>query len=222
MDCSHEVSNFYKRRRIGDNDVSQGKAYDSGDDSGASLFESRPYETIATLPLQKEAASTTTQASYVTQPTQIISNDTPTAVIQVPGSSPAKYDIPRPLPTKSPTRNRGHAGGILASAMAPPGTAFRAPQGVSKAPTSSFAATRQIIDISDSDEDLPKYQGASSDEDTQTARRADIKPSSFISSAQQSAPVGSIDKSKTSLANSFYRPGDLATKPDQILLLRLY
>ena len=214
MDGVYDTPNVSKRRKLGDSDVSQGKEYDSGNDSGDSLFDGCTCETIATLPLENKATPTPTQPSYITQPTQIIGHQRPTAIVQVPGSSPSRPGSEQSA-TNSPIRKGRHVGGILASAMAPPGTAFRPPQGVFKAPPSSLAASRHIINLSDSDEDVPRYQGASSDEDTQTARRADIKPSSFKSSVQQPIPGGSTDKFKSTLANSHYKPVDSATKPSK-------
>ena len=213
MDGLYETSTVSKRRKLGDDDVSQGKEYDSGNDSGDSLFDTCTYDTIATLPLQSKA--TPTQPSYVTQPTQIISHQIPTAVVQVPGSSPAKASASEQSAPRSPILKSRNVGGILASAMAPPGTAFRPPQGVSKAPPASLVQSRQFIDLSDSDEDVPRYQGASSDEDTQTARRADIRPSSFKSSVQQPISADPVDKFKSTLAHSFYKPMDPGIKPSK-------
>ena len=172
-----------KRRKLATEQCSRGKEYDSENDSGGNLFDEAGNETIATLPLQKHLVST--QPSYITQPTQIIAHQTPKDVLQVPRSSPEKSDGPECLPAKTTNSRSRQVGGILASAMAPPGTAFRPPQAASNVPPASAGTPRQVIDILDSDEEGPQYQGASSDEETQQSRRADIKPSSFKSSTLQ-------------------------------------
>ena len=215
MDGVHETPSA-KRRKLGEGHVSQKGDYDSENDSVDSLLDGNTYETIATLPLQNKA--TPTQPSYVTQPTQIIHNSSPKidaskeSIVQVAASSPADSLTSKPSISKSPTPINRYGGGVLASAMAPPGTSFRLPHGTSKPLSTPMHKSRQIVDISDSDEDVPRYQGASSDEDTQTARRADIKPSSFKSTIQQSASRPSIDQFKSTLANSFYKPEEPSSK----------
>ena len=142
--------------------------YNSQDDSGDDLFTD--YDTIATLPLPGKAQQTSqlssSPAPYVTQPTQPLPDrsklDSPIrSTVQVVASSPSQ-------PTSRPTVPK--SGGILARTMAPPGTAFRLPNGVQEAP----AKKKIVIDLSD-DEGM-KYKGDSSDEDTQRDQR-DIKPS---------------------------------------------
>lgn len=195
---------------------------DSETESVDSLLDGNPYETVATLPLQRK--STATQPSYVTQPTQIVRPPSPDLnkakppVVQVAGSSPADSLISKTPISASPTpvKRFGGGGGILASSIAPPGTAFRLPTGVLKPPPlSATHKSNEIVNISDSDEDRPKYRGASSDEDTQTARRADIKPSSFKSAIQQQ-PRPAVDKFKSTLANSFYKPVEPSSRTSQI------
>lgn len=192
-----------KRRKIINGDISQTKAFDSDNDSGDSLFED--YETVETVPLQRKASQ---QSSFVTQPTQKIldrplrkDEEQMNSIVQVAGSSPI---APR---TISPSTARPHAGGVLAGIMAPPGTAFRLPQGVSNAPlTQRKTVPHEIQEISSDEDELSKFRQHSSDEDTQTARRADIKPSSFTSSSTASATSHASDRFKSTLANSLYKP----------------
>jgi SWI/SNF-related matrix-associated actin-dependent regulator 1 of chromatin subfamily A len=65
----------------------------------------------------------------------------------------------------------------LALAMAPAGTEYRAPHGVTKQPL--------VIAIDDSEDDGPKYQGGSSSDD-EALKKANIQPTSFIRSPQSS------------------------------------
>ena len=185
-----------KRRKLNTEDASQRKEYDSDNDSGDYLFDEAGFETIATLPLQANLAST--QPSYTTQPTQIISHQTPRDVLQVSGSSPRRDRSPPKI--SNPTGRT--VGGILASAMAPPGTTFRPPLDASRAAPPAASKPRQVIDLLDSDDDMPRYQGASSDEDTQQARRADIKPSSFKASTLQAKSGNSAGDAKSNSARS--------------------
>ena len=178
-----------KRQKTVAGDVSQSKTYESENDSGDELFGGN--DTVETLPWHGPQ-----QNSYVTQPTQIIGNTRDKindgkgdAVVQVAGSSPLAR-------VSSPPQKRSLTGGILASAIAPPGTAFRLPQGVTKAPP-----VRKPVDVQEisSDEDeIAKFRQHSSDEDTQSARRADIKPSTFKPSSNS--------KFKSALANASYQP----------------
>ena len=142
--------------------------YNSQDDSGDELF--MEYDTVATLPLPRRTQPTSqlssSPAPYITQPTQLLSDrskptspDRPT--VQVVASSPTQ---------PSPKSTTPRLGGVLAQAMAPPGTAFRLPHGVQNEPPKR----KTVIELSD-DEGI-KYKGGSSDEDSQTDRR-DIKPS---------------------------------------------
>lgn len=208
-----------KRRKLGEGRLSQGACYDSENESVDSLLNGNAYETVATLPLQNK--STPTQLSYITQPTQLIRHSSPNIhgskdpVVQVAASSPADSLMSKSPVSKSPTPRNKFGGGILASAMAPPGTVFRLPQGVPKPPPAPLRDPDAAIPLSDSDEDVPRYRGASSDEDTQTARRADIKPSSFKSSIQQQPPA---EKFKSTLANSFYKPAEPSNKTSNAAL----
>ena len=142
--------------------------------------------------------------NHLTQPTQIIDRSTSPAtsplkpIVQVAASSPTAIPYRRP-------------GGLIASTMAPAGTTFRPPIGVSRPvarPTLSF------IDLS-SDDDGPRYQGGSSDSDTSHVRKNDIKTANFVRNGQNdfdervaespSAKVGS-NKFQEITAKSFYKP----------------
>ena len=201
-----------KRRKLANRDVSRSYTYDSQDDSGDEIFDD--YETVATVPLAANLACASQDTvnilnsppAHLTQPTQIVRPGTPRqdsgrmpSIVQVAGSSPA------PNVSDSPLTSRQFAGGRLASSMAPAGTAFRPPKGVIKAP----AAT--VVDISD---DEPFHRGLSSDDDLESARRADIKPSTFTHSGGKQGskvtnPGGSF---KEILYNSFYKPLDNSVK----------
>ena len=207
-----------KRRKL-DNGTAQSQGYDSQNDSGDEIFDD--YNTVATIPVSVKPAPRaasdhilSSPPAHITQPTQLIGSSTPRkhggteipAQIQVPASSPAAS---RPSP--APLNHR--QGGSLASSMAPAGTAFRLPMGVKNAPTST-SKSPAIVDISD--DDLPTYNG-SSDDDSQTNRRADIKPSTFISSAPKRPgsdnAQGSQDRFKAITAKSFYKPVDKGHHP---------
>ena len=199
-----------KRRKTENGHVGS-QSYDSQDDSGDDLFAD--FETVATVPLTPNPKTRTSRdkslspASYITQPTQILdrsvqaqnqSNRKP-SLVQVAASSPLKAPS-LPTLTRKP-------GGILANAMAPPGTAFRLPLGVSKPPVRSA-----VIDLSD-DELSIRYKGGSSEDDSQRDR-ATIKPSTFIQRAQQQAKQEKESASKglkklnEITSKSFYKPLD--------------
>ncbi len=197
-----------KRRKTDDGYTAGGQPYDSQDDSADNLFDD--YETIATVPLpqppgpqQRGVHETISTPSRLTQPTQIITppGGQKSSVIQVAASSPFRESCSSsPAPTKAK-----RPGGILASAIAPAGTTFRPPFGV-KRPI--------IVDLSD--DDGPTYRGGSSDEDSQRKNRFDIKPSTFIQSAQRiSGAKGPNDRLNDSsgvarfkeiTSSSFYKP----------------
>lgn len=192
-----------KRRKTGDGYKTVGQGYDSQDDSGDNLFDD--YETVATVPLPQqrgvfEASST---LAHVTQPTQIIhpASGEKSSVIQVAASSPFRLSTPSsPAPAKIK-----RPGGILASAMAPAGTAFRPPIGIKKSTT-----------IELSDDEGPTYRGGSSDDEAQRRNRIDIKPSTFIQSAPRIAGVNvpgdqvadssGVARFKEITSSSFYKP----------------
>ncbi|KAI9720078.1 MAG: hypothetical protein M1812_003205 [Candelaria pacifica] len=132
-----------------------------------------PGSASAHLPAIQTASS---PVPYVTQPTQIIdkparrlgSSQHPSAVVQVPASSP----VQSPAAVNPQKSNILRPGGLLANALAPPGTAFRAPLGAQKMPPKA-----PVIDLSD---DEPKYRGGdSSDEDISITRVVDITPTVF-------------------------------------------
>lgn len=195
-------------------------AYNSQDDSGDELF--KEFETVATLPLPKDPVSQSGNSEqnlpsspFITQPTQIINRSTPKrdttaqkpSIVQVAASSPVRAStVTLPTPVRKP-------GGFLANAMAPLGTAFRPPVGITKPPPKP-----SVIDLSD--DEGPTYQGGSSDEESQRSRRVNIKPSTFIQRAQkQLGGSGSanrmhnssnpgVDRFKEITSNSFYKPLD--------------
>lgn len=176
-----------------------GMDYNSADDSDD------PFEGLGTVP-----------SKHFTQPTQIINEGTP----QLP-SSP-KHDARQEevlVPASSPFRHQSMAdnnsnGGMkrdhngitvpIASRIAPPGTSFRPPTGIQRAP-----APPKVIDLGD--EDGPTYQGDSSGDEIEELS-ADIVPSVFkagnkisMSSSGASAP------SFKSLMTTFAHPSKPAT-----------
>ncbi len=204
-----------KRRKLGKGIAQRSQAYDSQDDSGDDIFDH--YETVATVPVPKSALQHHTSVDilsslpiHVTQPTQIIGKATPApegdwpnqSQVQVPASSP----IREPHVASSSMMNR-HQEGKLASIIAPAGTAFRLPLGVAKAPPAAASKSTPVLDIID--DDSPTYNG-SSDEDTQMGRRADIKPSTFVTAFPSTSSSDGIKKGenrfKEITANSFYNP----------------
>ena len=203
-----------KRRKLANGDTSRSQTYDSQDDSGDDIFTD--YETVATIPIAAKPMSTSQNTAdilssplaYVTQPTQIVRKATPgqgnigrkPSVVQVAVSSPARNL------SVGPAASENSEGGRLANSMAPAGTAFQVPKGVTKTPAAP------IVDISD---DEPVFRGASSDNDSDSGRRADIRPSTFTHSGQKhgSKATKSGGSFKEILSNSFYKPLDNAEKP---------
>ena len=204
-----------KRRKLANGDVARSPTYDSQNDSGDDIFTG--YETVATLPLSAKPVSASqvtadiisSPPAYVTQPTQPVRKCTPAqdgsdrkpSIVQVTVSSPTRNISP------SPAASRRFGGGKLACSMAPAGTAFRPPKGVTKAPAAS------IVDISD---DEPFVRGVSSDDESESGCKADIKPSTFTYSNQKhgskaTKPGGTFSEI---LSNSLYKPNDGAEKID--------
>ena len=204
-----------KRRKLAHGDVSRIQTYDSQDDSGDDIFAD--YETVATVPLATKPISAShdttdilsSPPTYATQPTQLVSRATlgqdssgrKPSIVQVAASSPARNTSPI-LAT-----SRYFAGGRLAGSMAPAGTAFQPPKGITKAPAAP------IVDISD---DEPFCRDLSSDDEPESVSRADIKPSTFTDSGQKygstaTKPGGSF---KEILSSSVYKPLDNAAKPN--------
>ena len=121
--------------------------------------------------------------------------------MQVAASSPFRSSSPS---SPAPAKNK-RPGGILASAMAPAGTAFRPPIGVRKP---------VIVDLSD--DDGPTYRGGSSDDDSLRRSKNDIKPSTFTQSAQRISGANAakarmnesvgVARFKEITSSSFYKP----------------
>jgi SWI/SNF-related matrix-associated actin-dependent regulator 1 of chromatin subfamily A len=190
-------------------------AYNSDNDSGDELFANY---VVPESP-----------AGYQTQPTQIIDRsghvassppETPRDIVQVPASSPftgRDSQSAGPVASNRPTQNIPRPlGNNLAMSMAPAGTAYRPPPGiVSKAPP-------QVINVDDDEDDGPRFQGGSSDEDVLAS--ANIKPTTFLSSANSSFGVSPTkDTSKQGsgnaiftniIQNAAYKP-QLQTRPDR-------
>ena len=203
-----------KRRRIETDHVSGGPAYDSQEDSGDELFGN--HETVATVPLSStpnapqinEPISYPTQ--YLTQPTQPVERATPG--LDSPGRKPSIVQVTASSPFRtspSPSTNIAkRSGGILANAMAPPGTAFRLPMGITKPPPQ-----KPVINLSD--DEGPTYQGSSSEEGSQSDHRANIRPSTFIERGQKAnltsagaQATNGLDRIREITANSLYKPMD--------------
>ncbi|KAL5320745.1 hypothetical protein ACEPPN_011555 [Leptodophora sp. 'Broadleaf-Isolate-01'] len=187
---------------------------------------------------------TPTQNTYQTQPTQILDRSTiaqpassppgtPQNIVQVPASSPftgrdsegtksvyfgGSSQVQKAAPLPRPN---------LAQGMAPAGTVYKAPAGiVAKPPTS-----KTYITIDDDEDDGPKFQGASSDDDG-SLQSANIKPSTFMSNSAHSSFGASLSNGLPRTANgtasfqdviknSAYQPlaparkPQLQTKPDR-------
>ncbi|MCJ1402585.1 hypothetical protein MMC11_005805 [Xylographa trunciseda] len=200
-----------KRRKTENGHVGS-QSYNSQDDSGDDLFAD--FETVATIPLTPNTTTRVSRdrspspASYVTQPTQILdrriqaqsSSNRKPSLVQVAASSPVKAPL---IPT--PARKLG---GTLANTMAPPGTAFRLPMGVSKPPVKPA-----VIDLSD-DELSIRYRGGLSDDDSQRDR-ATIKPSTFIQRAQQQSASNGLKKFNEITSKSFYKPLEISDAKHQ-------
>ena len=211
-----------KRRKMETGYVTSGQAYDSQDDSGDDLFAD--FETVATVPLQQPLPQRITSdalssPAHVTQPTQIINKGTSKSdtsvsnqsMVQVAASSPVRM----PIKSSPKITNAKGQGGNLATAMAPAGTVFRSPMGISKPP---------VINISD--DEGPTYRGGSSEDESQTYSSVDIKPSTFIQSAQRmsrdksttnragDSSVG-LNRFKEITSGSFYKPLDTSKTKGQ-------
>lgn len=173
-----------KRRKLDAGDVhNQPKRWNSDDDSGDDLNDN-DFATAATIPTQPLAGQKRPhlQSSYITQPTQTLPATQPTQPlhtapdVQVGRSSPISSDATAAPTVSSPPLKRPGArawsrpNGILASAMAPPGTTFRPPLGIPPPPASAS------VDV-DSDEDPPVHH--SSDDESTQALRSNLKPTSF-------------------------------------------
>ena len=206
-----EVTPAKKRRKLANCDRSRSQTYDSQNDSGDDIFAD--YETVPLSPNSISASPRTAEiisppSAYITQPTQLLRKASPgpsssgrkPSVVQVAVSSPIQSTSP------SPVIRRNFVGGRLASSLAPAGTAFKPPKGVIQSPVAP------IVDISD---DEPSMRGASSDDDSGSGCRADIKPSIFTYSGQKGGSKAAKPTSsfKEILSNSFYKPLDSTMKP---------
>ncbi|KAM3086637.1 DNA-dependent ATPase fun30 [Clarireedia jacksonii] len=200
------------------NSANNTNAYNSDVDSGDDLFAGYVPDTPAA-------------SRFETQPTQIIDRSAPAPHpifnspipankhIQVPTSSPFNANTgrredrlrsPTPVIAASPLRN-------LASAMAPAGTAYKAPVGISKKPVT---AKKKIINL-DSDDEGPSYVGDSSDEDP-LSNSANIKPTTFAPKTSQNTSrsfghqeqpkvVNGNAKFQSIVANAAYNPSEKGT-----------
>ena len=168
-----------KRRKLVGGDVSQAKPYDSGDDSGDSLFDH--YETVATLPINQASRL----GGNVTQVTQIVrdgsqkENHTPrsptSSIVQVQGSSPVVKSKSPPTVQRPPVLTSR-----LANTMAPMGTMFRPPGGIVKPPASTIQPQKKdVVDISSDEDELARFRRHDSDDEGQDTQSANIKPTVF-------------------------------------------
>lgn len=198
------------------------------EDSGDDLFAE--HETVATLPvtssqrpqlgystkqfhndfntLNTNATQPTQPIShnntYVTQPTQPLKRSSATPDdVQVQRSSP-----PAPAPMKQASFAKPRS--FLASAMAPPGTAFRKPQGLQPKP--------QAIPVDDSDEDPEIHH--SSEEETQ-GLRSNIKPTHFTKGGRglNSSPNRRSESREDVVVKESPKPASKASHPNGFLSL---
>lgn len=173
-----------KRRKLND-----GKAWDSQDDSGEE-FTVEDFNTVATMPTtqrRNQLQYTTEQfhsdlrtndqsaaRTYITQPTQTMRLSSPlplphTSDVLVDRSSPVVSPPPKAPP--QPIKRALSKPSILASAIAPPGTAFRAPAGIQRRPAQTPVQV-------DSDSDDPPIHHSSDEGETQ-GLRSTLKPTNF-------------------------------------------
>ncbi|ESZ98903.1 hypothetical protein SBOR_0761 [Sclerotinia borealis F-4128] len=178
--------------------------------AAAGKFETQPTQivnaagTFETQPTQIVPAT----RKFETQATQIL--DRSTSMANPPSSSPVTNNSNNvQVPASSPLRQSPTPRKNLASAMAPAGTAYRAPFGIAQKP---IAPPRKIINL-DSDDEGPSFVGDSSDNDD--LAKADIKPSTFIAKSASfgstgypdaSRPVNGNSKFQNALANAAYNP----------------
>ncbi|QSZ35337.1 hypothetical protein DSL72_008207 [Monilinia vaccinii-corymbosi] len=175
--------------------------------AAAGKFETQPTQIVGatrkfeTQPTQIQAAT----KKFETRATQIIDRSKSMAYLQ--SSSPTTNDVQ--VPASSPLRQSPTPRKNLASAMAPAGTAYRAPVGVTRKP---IAPARKTINL-ESDDEGPSFVEVSSDDDERA--KADIKPSTFVpkSASFGSAsfpdslrPANGNSKFQNALANAAYNP----------------
>ncbi|KAF2164518.1 hypothetical protein M409DRAFT_25395 [Zasmidium cellare ATCC 36951] len=217
-----------KRRRLNHESSKSGKAWDSQDDSGEEFTED-DFHTVATMPAtdtQKRRfaynasqlrsdlgggyAQTSSQQSYTTQPTQTLHRATqPTQPlssmneVQVERSSPlgpsnsTQTQTQKPVPRPQFSRPTG----VLANAMAPPGTTFRRPVNAQPKPAA--------INL-DSDEDDPPVEH--SDDETQ-GLSSTIKPTNFTRGGRNlNSSPNRVQESPRPVPLNFSRPATLPVK----------
>lgn len=136
------------------------------------------HDTVTTVLLSSPTQATRRPHDYITQDTQILDTPSPLASPRLP-SPRVQVLASSPLQRASPFTNKSLSrgalnGGLLANAMAPPGTSFRAPLLYQAQPQS-----QQSVNIVLSDDDDNFHHIDSSDDD-RNVRRADIKPSVFV------------------------------------------
>ena len=125
-------------------------------------------DTMATLPsTQSILNKSRPNPSRQTQPTQVIPRSSSTDMLTSPLKMPT-VQVAASSPVVAPQTMQKQRG-ILASAMAPAGTAFRLP----------VAQKRPLPITIDSDDEGPTYRAASSDDDGFSPRTNDIKTSDF-------------------------------------------
>jgi len=221
-----KLANGYKSASNSEHNTN---TYNSDNDSGDDLFNNY-------------VPDTPNNNNYQTQPTQILDRPsiaqpassppgTPQNIVQVPASSPftgrdsegsrsvyfgGSSQAQKPAPVPKPN---------LAQGMAPAGTVYKAPTGIVTKPPPK----QTVITIDDDEDDGPKFQGASSDDDGQSAN---IKPTTFMSHSAHSSfgtsPPNGLPKTANGTAsfqdlirNSGYQPlapgrnSAAQTKPDR-------
>ena len=195
--------------------------------SNKKVVRSTPPTDLPTLPLSDQphppaaaATATETQAltQHLTQPTQLVddpraSTTTSGSVVQVAASSP-----PGPTSTMNSSPHRPSpqraSGAPLASAMAPPGTQFRAP---------ASAGPAKRPPVVNQEDDGPTYRGGSSDDDVRGPSNMDIKPAQFTkaprspekvmeSPVSEGTSAAPIDRFKQITSSSVYDPNAQGAK----------
>ncbi|KAI9641132.1 DNA-dependent ATPase fun30 [Ciborinia camelliae] len=162
----------------------------------AGKFETQPTQIVpATRKFETQATQIIDRSASLAHPLSSSPVTKNSNNVQVPASSPLRQS---PTPRKN-----------FASAMAPAGTAYRSPFGITQKPT---APPRKIINL-DSDDEGPSFVGDSSDDDE--LAKADIKPTSFIAKSASfgstgypdaSRPVNGNSKFQSALASAAYNP----------------
>ncbi|WPH01038.1 Hypothetical protein R9X50_00387200 [Acrodontium crateriforme] len=186
VDFSDPISDGtpHKRRKL-DHNEAPSKIWDSQDDGGEDLFED-DFQTVPTQSfhvhkrkapgysahnfhseIDSMAMKSSQVQSHTTQPTQPLPTNSLSAILVDRSSPPTSPPtaLPRVVPFAKPRSS------LLASSLAPQGTAFRLPTGVQP--------RRPVITLDDSDDEPdPPVQPDSDDEGTQ-GLRSNIKPTNF-------------------------------------------